>query len=341
VYYRASGTSGFVIRTEWTERTPPKIVRLRSLDHDAIVPGLGLQCAAFLVILRSIARSESDIRPASRTINSLRHRVLTTERGGTTGLLFWHRRLSIIDSTPAAADGVERWAFSGHVNGEIYNYLELPRSCARTATGFRPNPIPKCSCTGTDTGEPTCRRSSKACSPSDCHRLRRQLFLGVTDSARTAFVRRPEERRHLRPEMRLCSTDLRGTRARYSALRAYLCLNYVSGERPCKSHSAGVPGQLAVVRHSRTRRRHPRYWTFPAREYTFRSQDPRAEQLEHLLDQSVRIALRSDVPVWRLHFERNRLFADRDECGSVLGVFACLLFGHGRSKSAAGFQNDP
>jgi asparagine synthase (glutamine-hydrolysing) len=217
--------------------------------------------------------------------------------------VFGHRRLSIIDlaegSQPMATDDGRLVVV---FNGEIYNYVELRDQL--TARGYRFR-------TQSDTEvllhgyrewrtELPCRlRGMFAFALAD--RARRELFV-----ARDRFGEKPlfytqhaggvsfgSEMKVLAalPELRRDVDD--------ESLAAFLCLNYVPGTAtmmrdvqrigPATWHLWAADGCL----------RAGSYWSPPdPREADLAvSMGEAAERLETLLDASVRIALRSDVPV--------------------------------------------
>ena len=249
---------------------------------------------------RSIGADLDELRGQ---INSLRHRGPDDGAWWQDGEFFLaHRRLSIIDlglgrQPMASADGRLVVTF----NGEIYNYIELREELRSAGYTFRTDSDTEVLLNGYDrwgTDLPARLRGMFAFAIAD--RLRRQLFL-----ARDRFGEKPlmyVERDHsvtfaseLRPLTGLTFVE---RHIDETALRGYLCLNYVPGEATLITSVRRVsPGSWRLYG-ARGLITTERYWSLPAptNGASLRLHDA-VEELEHLLDRSVRIALRSDVPV--------------------------------------------
>lgn len=87
---------------------------------------------------------------------------------GRGGLVLGHRRLAIIDPSPAGhqpmatPDG--RYVLV--LNGEIYNYLELRQELETRGSSSAPTPIPRCCCRPGRHGDPPAFPGSPECSRS-------------------------------------------------------------------------------------------------------------------------------------------------------------------------------
>jgi asparagine synthase (glutamine-hydrolysing) len=239
-------------------------------------------------------------------INALRHRGPDDGAWWADGpFIFGHRRLSIIDLNSgrqpmASSDG----RFVVTFNGEIYNYVELRDELRSVGYQFRTDSDTEVLLHGYHrwgTELPARLKGMFAFGIAD--RQEQQLFL-----ARDRFGEKPllyaEQNSAVTfaSEMRaLASLTFIERDLDEAALRAYLCLNYVPGDAtmvsgirrlaPAAWRLYGVRGLIAAAR----------YWHPPVVEHDGKSANlterEACERLEELLDQSVRIALRSDVPV--------------------------------------------
>jgi asparagine synthase (glutamine-hydrolysing) len=248
--------------------------------------------------------TENDIGELRGQINSLRHRGPDDGAWWHDGPFFFgHRRLSIIDIASgrqpmASNDGRLVVTF----NGEIYNYLELREELRSYGYRFQTDSDTEVLLQGYrhwGTDMPAKLKGMFAFAIAD--RLRRQLFL-----ARDRFGEKPllyvdqKGAVTFASEMRpLAALTFVERELDQSALRAYLCLNYVPGDATMvKAIRRVSPGSWRLYG-SRGLVAASRYWNLPAGEHNLSglTDQQAVDQLEHLLDQSVRIALRSDVPV--------------------------------------------
>ena len=214
---------------------------------------------------------------------------------------FGHRRLSIIDLT----QGRQPMEDAGHdlvvtFNGEIYNYVELRQELAADGAVFRTQSDTEVLLHGYrrwGTGLPARLVGMYAFAIADMHR--QELFL-----ARDPFGEKPllyadaPDRVLFASELAPLSRLLGAKRSfNTSALPGYLCLNYVPGDETLMAGVRRVPAGT---------------WRQYRRDggvstgISWRPPGPMAEELdersaidrvEALLEQSVRLSLRSDVPV--------------------------------------------
>jgi asparagine synthase (glutamine-hydrolysing) len=214
-----------------------------------------------------------------------------------------HRRLSIID----LADGQQPMATDEgdlvvSFNGEIYNYVELRQELSSLGHRFRTRSDTEVLLHGYrewGTGLPEKLLGMFAFAIAD--RRRHELFVArdrfgekplvyYEDTQGIAFASEVKVLAALPQVRRELNED---------ALPAYLCLNYVPGEATMMRGVRRLrPGTWRLWT-AEGRSRAAAYWTPP---------DPRGadlqlpeteaiEQLESLIDQSSKLALRSDVPV--------------------------------------------
>jgi asparagine synthase (glutamine-hydrolysing) len=216
---------------------------------------------------------------------------------------FGHRRLSIID----LADGAQPMATAdgGLVvtfNGEIYNYLELRAELTALGCRFR---------TGSDTevllhgyrawgtGLPAKLTGMFAFAIAD--RRRQELF-----AARDRFGEKPFLF-HENSDQVVFASELKALAALPhirrqlddEVLPAYLCLNYVPGERTLLRGVRRLPPGTWRLWTADGNTRASVYWAPPdpgAPDLSL-SMAEAVDRLESLLDASTRLALRSDVPV--------------------------------------------
>jgi asparagine synthase (glutamine-hydrolysing) len=235
-------------------------------------------------------------------VDHLRHRG-PDERGfwADARFAFGHRRLSIIDLSSgqqpmASADGSLIVTF----NGEIYNYAALRRELERLGHAFRTNSDTEVLLEGyREWGRGLPRRllGMFAFAIADCREG--ELFL-----ARDCFGEKPlyyvetpgavTFASELRP---LVALGLAGTDLDLNALGAYLCLNYVPGEATLLARVRRLlPGSWR--HYSAGRVASERYWSLCAvAEAPPRTLPEAVEALRARLDEAVRHALVSDVPV--------------------------------------------
>jgi asparagine synthase (glutamine-hydrolysing) len=247
---------------------------------------------------------QSNIEELLDEINALRHRGPDDGAWWQEGAFFLaHRRLSIIDLNSgrqpmASADG----RFVITFNGEIYNYIELREELRSLGRRFQTESDTEVILQAYDQwgrDMPVKLKGMFAFGIAD--RLTRQLFL-----ARDRFGEKPllyvdhpsgvAFASEMRPLTALTSTS---RAIDESALAAFMCLNYVPGDAtmvravrrvaPASWRLYGAHGLIATSTYWDPRKEN--------REFSDLDEEDAAEQLEHLLDQSVRIAIRSDVPV--------------------------------------------
>jgi asparagine synthase (glutamine-hydrolysing) len=258
-------------------------------------------------ILGHFAFSRSDDVPIDelrRQVNALRHRGPDDGAWWQDGpFAFGHRRLSIIDvghgSQPmASSDG----RFVVTFNGEIYNYIELRDELRASGAEFR---------TESDTevllhgyrrwGTSVAMKLKGMFAFAVADRVEQQLYL-----ARDRFGEKPllvvesSDAVTFASEMRpLTSLAFVDRQLDESALASYLCLNYVPGDETLiKAVRRVPPGSWRIYGREGLLAKN-RFWQ-PIDHATVQHVVTEAEALERLevlLDDSVRIALRSDVPV--------------------------------------------
>ena len=122
-----------------------------------------------------------------------------------------HRRLAILDPTPAGAQPMvfeDRWWIT--YNGEIYNFQELRAELEQRGERFRPTATPRCCCASSRSRAPRCSR-----------RLNGIFAFGVWDDAeKRLFLAR--DRLGVKP---LYHTSPNGVFAFASELRSLLPLD--------------------------------------------------------------------------------------------------------------------
>ena len=211
-----------------------------------------------------------------------------------------HRRLSIIDLTgghqPMANDDESVWIV---YNGEIYNFLELRASLEAKGYSFK---------TKSDTE--VILRSYEAFGEGCVERLRGMFAFAIWDvRERRLFVAR--DRIGIKP---LYYTVHDGTFLFASeikallqwpgvprevdpvALRQYLQLRYVPGPRTMFRDIFKLqPGHTLSLYRGKTTVHE--YWDLPRHEAEAPAGDDAVEHFRHLLDESVRMHLVSDVPL--------------------------------------------
>jgi len=215
---------------------------------------------------------------------------------------FGHRRLSIIDlaggrQPMATPDGALVVTF----NGEIYNYLELRTELMARGYHFATESDTEVLLHGyREWGSDLLPRLIGMFAFGIADRRQQELFL-----ARDRFGEKPllcvetDSDVMFASELRPLSIALRSrAEVDLDALGRYLCLNYVPGEATLLRGVRRVPPG-SWVRYSPTGViSKGRYWSPPhATEEVPQSMETAVAKLEALLDRSVALTLRSDVPV--------------------------------------------
>jgi asparagine synthase (glutamine-hydrolysing) len=237
-------------------------------------------------------------------INALRHRGPDDGAWWQDGpFVLAHRRLSIIDLNAgrqpmASRDG----RFVITFNGEIYNYIELREELRSLGRRFQTESDTEVILQAYDQwgrDMPAKLKGMFAFGIAD--RLTRQLFL-----ARDRFGEKPllyVDHPHgvtFASEMRPLTALTSVSRViDEDALAAFMCLNYVPGDAtmvravrrvaPASWRLYGAHGLIATSTYWNPRKEN--------QEFSCLDEEDAIEQIERLLDQSVRIAIRSDVPV--------------------------------------------
>ena len=215
-----------------------------------------------------------------------------------------HRRLSILDLSPAGHQPMLRdgGRLALTFNGEVYNFRELRDELAGLGERFA---------TGTDTEVVLAayRRWGEGC----VARLEGMFALALYDAdarrlllARDRVGEKPLFYRHAGGRLAFAS-ELKALMADpgfpreldRGALEFYLAYGYVPGERCILAGAAKLPaGSAAVYDLERDTLRVWRYWELPAPYRGPRQEaEPLVDELEALLEGSVRRQLVADVPV--------------------------------------------
>jgi len=236
-------------------------------------------------------------------VNHLQHRGPDEGAWWADGSFFFgHRRLSIIGletghQPMATADGRLVVTF----NGEIYNYVELRRELEARGHGFRTDSDTEVLLHGYaewNTDLPSHLIGMFAFAIAD--RRASELFLArdrfgekpLFYTANDGYIAFASE---LRPLAALPDAD---RSINIEALGGYLCLNYVPGAATLMNGIRRIrPGHWKLISpHSET---DGRYWEPPAvgDVEPARSMNEVLEEWRELFDDSVRLCLRSDVPV--------------------------------------------
>jgi asparagine synthase (glutamine-hydrolysing) len=210
---------------------------------------------------------------------------------------FGHRRLSIIDLSPAAAqpmhDGAGNWIT---YNGEIYNYLELRRELGEDR--FRTT-------SDTEVILQAYRRWGAEC----VQHLRGMFAFAIWDEARRQlFCAR--DRFGIKPfyyatadgllyaasEIKALLPFLPGIETDREGLKDYLTFQFcLAGKTLFKGVSELLPGHALTVAGGQAALR--RYWEVYYRVDFDQRQEFAERELRSRLEDSVRVHLRSDVPV--------------------------------------------
>ena len=245
----------------------------------------------------------SDPEVMRRQIATLAHRGPDDSTcWGDGGFFFGHRRLSIIDLSQgrqpmATADG----RFVVTFNGEIYNYIELREELSGRGHAFRTNSDTEVLLHGyREWGTALPSRLVGMFAFAIADRETGELFL-----ARDRFGEKPllyadlPGRVVFASEVAPLSALLdRRRELNVRALPGYLCLNYVPGDETLlKGVSRLAPASWRKYGRAGNVERGV-YWAPPADSLLPPpSMETAVQEVERLLDQATRLALRSDVPV--------------------------------------------
>ncbi len=215
---------------------------------------------------------------------------------------FGHRRLSVLDISGggqpmATADGALVVTF----NGEIYNYVELREELKNLGYIFRSNSDTEVLLHGYHAWkEQLPERLTGMFAFAIADRRKKEMFL-----ARDRFGEKPLLIMHTSKYVAF-SSELRSLAAfpdlsrtvDIEALGGYLSLNYVPGSATLMKGIERIPPSSWKL-FSLNEEKQGVYWSPPDKPDTDQtlSSDEAGEVLQHHLDCSVRIAMRSDVPV--------------------------------------------
>lgn len=213
---------------------------------------------------------------------------------------FHHRRLAIIDLAsgrqPMSAGGV-----TGVLNGEIYNYLELREELVRRGHRFE---------TASDTE--VLLRMYLEHGPACVERLN-GMFAFVIHDPRCRRVVAARDHFGIKPlywtrvdERLLFASEIKALLRHpgvprhpdYDALRDYLAFQFVLGERTLfRGVTKQPPGTYRVIGLDDGRVETVRYWEPRFVIDRFHTEEYFVTELRRLLEDSIRLQLRSDVPV--------------------------------------------
>jgi asparagine synthase (glutamine-hydrolysing) len=249
-------------------------------------------------------RPVEDVERLRRLIGSLAHR-------GPDGAAWWgdegffvgHRRLAIIDLSAGGVQPManEEGSLVVTFNGEIYNYIELGQELRARGHRFRTSSDTEVLLHGYrewGTDLPAHLKGMFAFAIVD--RQRRELFLARDRFGEKPlfYVDTPRTMTFASETRPLVSLPFVDRSLDPEALAGYLCLNYTPGDRTLIRAVRRVPpaswrlyGRTGLLRTGR-------FWA-PADSAgdVNVDQDHAIERLIELLDRSVALALRSDVPV--------------------------------------------
>ena len=210
-----------------------------------------------------------------------------------------HRRLSIID----LAHGAQPMASADHryviaFNGEIYNYLELRAELEKSGHEFLTNSDTEVILAGfREWGVGICNKLLGMFAFAIADRLTPSLFLARDRfGEKPLFVSEQEGRITFGSELgAFCQlTDFKA-KLDMEGLGGFLCLNYVPGNRTLAEGVNRLP-PATWRRYSPSGKHEQRYWS-PTRKIEQRSISDALSELQIRIDESVRICLRSDVPI--------------------------------------------
>jgi asparagine synthase (glutamine-hydrolysing) len=252
----------------------------------------------------AIGRSRAEARLWRRLVNLLAHRGPDDSTFWSDGrFTFGHRRLSIIDLSSAGRQPMptDDGQFVVTFNGEIYNYVELREELAAFGYRFQTRSDTEVLLHGYrqwGTSLPVRLRGMFAFAIAD--RRRQELFVARDRfGEKPLFVHEDGSGISFASELKALAALPHVTRElNDAALAGYLCLNYVPGEdtmvRGITRVRQGSWRLWTAAGASRT----DSYWQPPrGEEDDLRPLADATERLETLLDESTRLALRSDVPV--------------------------------------------
>ena len=242
-----------------------------------------------------------DIDALCEATNRLHHRGPDDGAWWSDGPFFLgHRRLSIIDLAQGAQPMASRdGRFVIAFNGEIYNFVELRAELQAGGAQF-----------DTHSDTEVILHGYRAWGPDVARRLVGMFALAIVDRvAKTLYLARDRFGEkplfvHESPSAISFASEVgalssmpgieRALDAR--ALGAYLCLNYVPGDR---SLLVGIrrlePATWRFYSHDGVGEE--RYWSPPAQVDENIDRDEALHELSQRIDEAIRIALRSDVPV--------------------------------------------
>lgn len=211
-----------------------------------------------------------------------------------------HRRLSIIDLAQGAQPMASRdGRFVIAFNGEIYNFVELRAELAAEGARFDTHSDTEVILQGYRAwGQDVARRLVGMFALAIVDRVAKTLYLARDRfGEKPLFVHESPSAVSFASEVGALSSMPGIERAiDVEALGAYLCLNYVPGER---SLLVGIRRLMPATwrLYSRDRVREESYWSPPAQVDETIDREEALRGLSQRLDEAIRIALRSDVPV--------------------------------------------
>jgi len=212
----------------------------------------------------------------------------------------YHKRLSIIDlasgQQPMTSDGV-----TVVFNGEIYNYLELKSELIRRGHGFR---------TTSDTEVllrmyleygPDCVKSLNGMFAFLIYDARRQQLMAARDhfGIKPLYYYADSSRLLFASEIKalLQHPDV-GAEVDFDSLRDYITFQFVLGDRTLfKDIRKLMPGQYFLIDLEQRRYRSVQYWEPSYAIDLDHTPQYFVQELRHLLEDAVRLQLRSDVPL--------------------------------------------
>ncbi|MHB8534202.1 MAG: asparagine synthase (glutamine-hydrolyzing) [Sulfuricaulis sp.] len=217
------------------------------------------------------------------------------------GVALGHRRLSILDLSPAGSQPMV--SGSGRLwvvfNGEIYNYLEIRRDLEVLGCTFRSGSDTEVLLYAYEQWGPAClERFMGMYAFAIWDREKRELFaardrLGI----KPLYYRETAHGLHFASEIKsilAVQTDPRGVDA--SLIDAYMNFGYVPGEQTLhKGIKRLLPGHTLTWRDNKTKI--SSYWDLRFGEQGLGEIDDCADRINGLLKDSIALHLRSDVPL--------------------------------------------